>query len=58
MKESEVKTAECEHSYDPAKYSRDDQGFYVDCVQCGKTLFLQADTEDEFLGMFDLGDDD
>jgi hypothetical protein len=47
-----------EHAYDLEKYSRDDQGFYLDCVHCNKTAFFQCDTEDELFELFGLNDDD
>jgi hypothetical protein len=48
----------CQHTYDLNRYSRDDMGFYVDCTQCGETLFIPADTENEFYSTFGLDDND
>lgn len=47
----------CQHNYDLNHYTRDDQGFYVDCIQCGETLFIAADTSDDFYNKLDLDDD-
>jgi len=46
------------HAYDLNKYSRDDQGFWINCVHCGSVHFFAADTEGELYEMFGLYDDD
>lgn len=47
-----------EHEYLPNKYSRDDMGFYLDCVHCGRTKFFNCDTKDELYDLFELNNDD
>lgn len=45
-------------SFDLKKYSRDDQGFYMNCVECGKLHFFDCDTEQDFYDLFFDDDDD
>lgn len=47
-----------EHSFKPYEYSRDDQGFYFDCVHCKQNIFFEANSLDEiFPDEFDDDDD-
>ena len=46
------------HSYNPAKYHRDDQAFYCKCVHCKQIHDFDCDTEEDWWEMFGLGDDD
>ena len=47
-----------EHAYNPAKYVRDDSGFFLDCIHCNKTTFFDCDTEDELYSLFGFDDED
>lgn len=47
-----------EHEYNPNKYSRDDMGFYLDCVHCGHCEFFNCDTEYELFELFEMNDED
>lgn len=47
-----------EHQYDLNDYSRDDQGFWIDCIHCHKTQFFNCDSLEELYSMFGLDDDE
>lgn len=46
------------HEYNINLCSRDDMGFYMDCIHCHKTKFFECDTEDELEDLFGINDDD
>lgn len=48
----------CKHAYNLNKYSRDDSGFFLDCVHCGQTSFFDCDSEDELYDLFGINDDE
>ena len=46
-----------EHQYNTSQYSRDDQGFYLDCVHCKQSHFFEGYSLDEYFPSDD-GDED
>jgi len=47
-----------EHQYIPSNYTRDDSGFWLDCVHCGHAQFFDCYTEHELFELFDGYADD
>jgi hypothetical protein len=52
------KCNQSDHQYDVKKYDRDDQAFYLTCINCGEIQCFFVDTEEELYDLFGLNDED